>query len=374
MGGGSNGTPNAARGPITTSNRSFTAPLQQLQQAGCLPPPPAAAASASVVSGMPSGMPYLFCSGNPPQGTYVYYPYIPASSSQLSSGPTASAVGGAASKRHHTFALGSVPGGGNRFDALAGSGCVPSAASPKLSHQVTPRGLPEGASYVGAGEGVTRDFGTIGPEEKGRRWAKQSVGPAGANLFVYYLPGSLSDADLATAFAPFGEVLSAKVYYDRDTGESKGFGENLRVCVRVCVCARFGTFSGLPIWCACSWCHVTPTYYHITTYVSVSRRTMICFFFSFFFFCPSPSNSHHRKRQRASPNVRATYRFFLNSRDPQRHRAPWVYQSQHTPPLALSTNTTYGKQLLSCCCSTKTGQTRPCRKRFEIAIQVLVNN
>ncbi|CAN0508452.1 unnamed protein product, partial [Scytosiphon promiscuus] len=47
----------------------------------------------------------------------------------------------------------------------------------------------------------------------------------GANLFVYYLPGSLTDDDLASAFAPFGEVLSAKVYYDRDTGESKGFGK-----------------------------------------------------------------------------------------------------------------------------------------------------
>jgi len=49
-------------------------------------------------------------------------------------------------------------------------------------------------------------------------------GPAGANLFVYHLPHDLTDADLATAFNPFGNVISAKVYVDRYTGESKGFG------------------------------------------------------------------------------------------------------------------------------------------------------
>mmetsp|Transcript_13786 Transcript_13786/g.31797 ORF Transcript_13786/g.31797 Transcript_13786/m.31797 type:complete len:332 (+) Transcript_13786:165-1160(+) len=49
-------------------------------------------------------------------------------------------------------------------------------------------------------------------------------GPAGANLFVYHLPHDLTDADLATAFNPFGNVISAKVYVDRYSGESKGFG------------------------------------------------------------------------------------------------------------------------------------------------------
>jgi CUG-BP- and ETR3-like factor len=49
-------------------------------------------------------------------------------------------------------------------------------------------------------------------------------GPAGANLFIYHLPHDLTDADLATAFDPFGNVLSAKVYVDRYTGDSKGFG------------------------------------------------------------------------------------------------------------------------------------------------------
>lgn len=64
-------------------------------------------------------------------------------------------------------------------------------------------------------------------------------GPAGANLFVYHLPHDLTDADLATAFNPFGNVISAKVYVDRNTGESKGFGES------------FGRPSGLVLFLAC---------------------------------------------------------------------------------------------------------------------------
>ena len=49
-------------------------------------------------------------------------------------------------------------------------------------------------------------------------------GPPGANLFIYHLPQGLTDEDLANAFANFGPVVSAKVYIDKRTGESRGFG------------------------------------------------------------------------------------------------------------------------------------------------------
>jgi len=60
--------------------------------------------------------------------------------------------------------------------------------------------------------------------QSGAPHGRPREGPAGANLFVYHLPHDLTDADLATAFNPFGNVISAKVYVDKYTGESKGFG------------------------------------------------------------------------------------------------------------------------------------------------------
>lgn len=52
-------------------------------------------------------------------------------------------------------------------------------------------------------------------------------GPPGANLFVYHLPRDVSDADLATLFSVFGKVISSRVYVDKNTGNSKGFGSFL---------------------------------------------------------------------------------------------------------------------------------------------------
>jgi CUG-BP- and ETR3-like factor len=39
-------------------------------------------------------------------------------------------------------------------------------------------------------------------------------GPEGANLFIYHLPNEWTDADLYSAFAVFGNVISAKVCFD----------------------------------------------------------------------------------------------------------------------------------------------------------------
>ncbi|XP_063932269.1 CUGBP Elav-like family member 2 isoform X1 [Zophobas morio] len=45
-----------------------------------------------------------------------------------------------------------------------------------------------------------------------------------ANLFIMYLPNDWTDNDLYTRFTHYGNVLSAKVYIDKNTGQSKCFG------------------------------------------------------------------------------------------------------------------------------------------------------
>ncbi len=43
-------------------------------------------------------------------------------------------------------------------------------------------------------------------------------------LFVGSLPWGVDDAQLGELFAPYGEVLSARVVTDRESGRSRGFG------------------------------------------------------------------------------------------------------------------------------------------------------
>ena len=46
----------------------------------------------------------------------------------------------------------------------------------------------------------------------------------GNKLYVGNLPYSFRDGDLEQAFSPYGQIASAKVMMERDTGRSKGFG------------------------------------------------------------------------------------------------------------------------------------------------------
>lgn len=46
----------------------------------------------------------------------------------------------------------------------------------------------------------------------------------GKKLYVGNLAFSVGDSDLQQLFSPHGNILSAQVIMDRDTGQSKGFG------------------------------------------------------------------------------------------------------------------------------------------------------
>jgi RNA recognition motif-containing protein len=46
----------------------------------------------------------------------------------------------------------------------------------------------------------------------------------GNKLYVGNLPYSFRDSDLEQAFSQYGQISSAKVMMERDTGRSKGFG------------------------------------------------------------------------------------------------------------------------------------------------------
>ncbi|KAL7518950.1 hypothetical protein ACHAWX_003750 [Stephanocyclus meneghinianus] len=49
-------------------------------------------------------------------------------------------------------------------------------------------------------------------------------GPEGANLFIFHIPNDFSNQEMYDMFAQYGNVLSARIMVEAETGRSRGFG------------------------------------------------------------------------------------------------------------------------------------------------------
>ena len=88
----------------------------------------------------------------------------------------------------------------------------------------TAAGMGVGMAGVGAHHPPPPQYGRSYAPARSSSRPRQRQGPPGANLYVRGLPLSFADHDLAAVFAPFGTVVSAKVFVDPASGESRGFG------------------------------------------------------------------------------------------------------------------------------------------------------
>lgn len=66
--------------------------------------------------------------------------------------------------------------------------------------------------------------GAMGGGMGGPSANQQRAGPEGANLFILNLAPQHGDYELMQMFSAYGNVVSAKVFTDKMTGQSKCFG------------------------------------------------------------------------------------------------------------------------------------------------------